>query len=650
MRKAWTISFLLAAAIPSVALAHGGILLSIDPMFGSNAVIQRDEPITITGSASAGNLVTVSMGDVERSAKAGKDGRFAATFPPVTAGQPFDIEARSPSGRVVSHDVLAGDVYLCSGQSNMELEVRHAQDAMGQIRNSADPALRLMTIPRAVADQPRQAFAQAPIWKTAGPDSVPDFSAACYYMARELRKSAGVPIGAIASSWGGSQISPWMGERAQAAVGNSAQSDLLALHARNATEGERAASAQWESWWRKATGDRAGAEPWQPGAKMDWADAPAISAWEDWGIPRLASYNGMVWFRRDFTLSAAQAKGEAALSLGTLDDVGRAWINGQPVGMGARAWQPTTLSVPPGILKAGRNMLIVHVVDNYDKGGLLGPADDMALRPAQGDAVPLGDGWRYAVARTSPPGAPRVPWSDVTGTSTLYNGMIAPLGGIKLKGVAWYQGESDTDIPGYAGRLAAMIADWRQQFGQPDLGFAIVQLAGYGKPATRPGESGWAQLRDAQRTAVAADAHAGLATAVDLGDPFDIHPGEKQELGRRLARVMRALAYDAPIAKSGPQAAGAIRSGDGAVIVRFTGVEGGLHLRSGVQALGFEMCGSGDDTCRYVQAQVPGDHVILTGDGKPVERVRYAWADYPVMNLYDGTPLPIGPFEVPIAR
>ena len=149
---------------------------------------------------------------------------------------------------------------------------------------------------------------------------------------------------------------------------------------------------------------------------------------------------------------------------------------------------------------------------------------------------------------------------------------------------------------------------------------------------------------------MAADAHAGLATAVDLGDPFDIHPGEKQELGRRLARVMRAVAYDAPIAKSGPQAAGAVISGDGAVIVRFTGVEGGLHLRSGVQALGFEMCGSGDDTCRYVQAQVQGDHVILTGDGKPAEHVRYAWADYPVMNLYDGTPLPIGPFEVPIAR
>lgn len=650
MRKAWTISILLAAAMPSVALAQGDNLLSIDPMFGSNAVIQRDEPVTITGSAPAGKLVTVSVGGAERSVKAGKDGRFAATFPPVTAGQPFDIEARSPSGRVVSHNVLTGDVYLCSGQSNMELEVRHAQDAMGQISSSADPALRLMTISRALADQPLDTFAQTPLWKAAGPDSVPDFSAACYYMARTLRKSAGVPIGAIASSWGGSQISPWMGERAQAAVGNSAQSALLALHARNATEGERAASAQWESWWRAATGDRAGAEPWRADAKMDWTDAPAIGAWEDWNVPRLANYNGMVWFRRDFTLTAEQARGEAALSLGTLDDVGRAWINGQPVGMGARAWQPTTLSVPPGILKAGRNVLIVNVVDNYAKGGLLGPAADMALRPAQGDAVSLGDGWAYAVARMSPPGAPRVPWSDVTGTSTLYNGMIAPIGAIKLKGVAWYQGESDTDIPGYADRLTAMMADWRRQFGQPNLSFAIVQLAGYGEPATKPENSGWARLRDAQRQAVVADKHAGLATAIDLGDPFDIHPGEKQELGRRLARVMRALAYDAPIARMGPQAASAVKGGDDVVLLRFSGVEAGLHLRSGAQALGFELCGSDDQSCRYVPATVQGDQVILTGDGKPAERVRYAWADYPVMNLYDGTPLPIGPFEMPIAR
>jgi sialate O-acetylesterase len=624
--------------------------LRLSPLLGSGAVVQREEPVTVTGMAQAGDLVTISVGRSTRKVQADEHGRYAATFPARSVGDAFDIVARTATEQTESRNLVAGDVFLCSGQSNMELEVRHAQDAIAQVRASADPGLRLMTIPRAVADQPQLDFLMTPRWETAGPDSVPGFSAACYYMARDLRKSAGVPIGAIASSWGGSQISPWMGEQAQAAVGNSAQSALLARHARNPIDGERAASEQWENWWRQATGDQPGAEPWQSDAPISWADAPAMGAWENWGVASLANYNGMVWFRRDFVLTAAQADGMAALSLGTLDDVGRAWINGKPVGMGAQAWQPTTLTVPPGVMKAGRNTLILNVVDNYASGGLLGPAEAMALQPANGDAVPLGNGWRYAVARTTPPGAPRVPWSDVTGTSTLYNGMIAPLGAIKLKGVAWYQGESDTDIPGYADRLRAMMADWRRQFGQPDLAFAVVQLAAYGEPATQPGESGWARLRGAQRKAVAADPHAGLATAIDLGDPFDIHPGEKQELGRRLARVMRAVAYNAPVSRSGPQAAGATATADGGATVRFSGLEGGLRLRSGAQAVGFELCGSIEGSCRYALAQVVGDQVRLTGDGKPVTRVRYAWADYPVMNLYDETPLPVGPFDIPVER
>ncbi len=640
----------LGVAMPLLAAIQAEAAPRLDPMFGDHAVIQRGRPFTVTGVTAPEEMVTVTVDDASRQVKADGQGRFAAPFAQLTAAVPVEVTAQDRSGQVVAHDVVAGDVFLCSGQSNMELEVRSAQDAGGQIRGSADDGLRLMTVPRNVADQPQRDFAQKPLWKPAGPDSVPDFSAACYYMARALRKTAGVPIGAISSSWGGSQISPWMGEQAQLAVGHGDRVALLKRYAKDPIDGERAASAQWERWWRTETGDRAGAEPWQPGSALRWTDAPKLGPWEDWGVSALADYNGMVWFRREIVLTAAQARAAATLSLGTMDDVGRVWINGQPVGMGAKAWQPTTLAVPPGVLKAGRNLMIVNVVDNYANGGLLGPAADMALRFGAGDAVPLGDGWRYAIARKSPPGAPRVPWSDVTGTSTLYNGMIAPLGGIALKGVAWYQGESDTDLPGYADRMAAMMAEWRAQFGVPDLAFAMVQLAGYGKPATQPGESSWAKLREAQRQAAAADPHAGMATAIDLGDPFDIHPGEKQELGRRLARVMRVLAYGEAGASSGPQRANATATADGGAAVTFAGVQGALQTRSGAQALGFELCGAAADSCRYAAARVEGGQVVLTGDGKPASRVRYAWADYPVVNLYDETPWPIGPFEMPIAR
>lgn len=644
-------SLALAVSLIALSATAADAAPRFDPMFSDHAVIQRDHPVTVTGRAEAGEAVSLSFAGQTREVRADRDGRFEARFDPVATPGPVTLEARAPSGTASARDVAVGDVFLCSGQSNMELEVRFAQDARGQTGGSADDQLRLMLVPRAVADTPLRDFPKAPVWRAAGPDSVGDFSAACFYMARELRKTAKVPIGAIASSWGGSRISPWMGARAQAAVGQSAQSDLVALHGRDPIAAERAASREWESWWRKATGDAAGKEPWQPNAALDWTPVPKIGPWEAWGVPALAAYNGMVWYRREIDLTAAQAKAaNAKLSLGLLDDVGRVWINGKTVGMSARSWQPSSFDVPPGVLKAGRNILVVNVLDGYANGGLSGPAEVLNLSLGAAGEVPLGEGWRYAVPAQTPDGAPRVPWGDTTGVGTLYNGMIAPLGAIGLKGVAWYQGESDVEIPGYADRMQAMMADWRRQFGSPDLPFVAVQLAAYGALVTQPEESGWAAMRQTQYRAMAADAHGGLATAIDIGDPFDIHPGEKQEVGRRLARAMRAVAYGEPVSRSGPQGARATATTDGGAAIDFTGLTGGLHTRSAAQAIGFELCGAEAGSCRFVPGRVERTRVVLAGDGRPATRVRYAWADSPVVNLYDEAPLPVGSFELPIAR
>lgn len=619
-----------------------------NPVFGDHAVIQRSQPIAIRGTAAANEKVEISFGQQRRTVRSDSEGRFVAHFDPVEKTGPIALSATGASGHIESMDVVIGDVFLCSGQSNMEMEVRYAQDAVGQIGQSADDQLRLMTIGRDVADEPRTDFAQPPHWAPAAPDSVPTFSAACYYMVRELRKSANVPIGAIASSWGGSQISPWMGERAQIATGRAEQAALVKRHARNALDAERIASAQWESWWRRQSGSQPDREPWQIDGIVNWTSVPAIGAWESWGVSALADYNGMVWFRREIDLTEQQVRQAATLSLGTLDDVGRVWLNGQPVGMSARAWQPSSFAVPPGALRVGRNILIVNIEDGYGNGGLEGPAAVMALHFDDGTSVALADRWQYSIAQNAPRGAPRVPWGDLAGAGTLYNGMIAPLGSIGLKGVAWYQGESDTDIPGYANRLKAMIADWRRQFDTPDLGFAIVQLAAFGKPVTAPADSGWASLRAAQQNVAAADQHVGLASAVDLGDPFDIHPGEKQELGRRLARVMRSISYGEGIAASGPQVRVATAMTDGGALMAFTGLTGALVSRSGTQILGVELCAEAPDSCRFALAHVEGSHLIATGDGRPATRIRYAWADYPMVNLYDEAPLPVGPFEIAI--
>ena len=631
----------LADASPATAAPKLGGLVA------DHAVLQRNQPIVVTGDAIAGETVTVVLAGRAAQARAQSDGRFRVTLPAMPAGGPYEMLVTAPSGTVPVRDVLIGDVFLCSGQSNMELPVERAQDAVGQIAGSADATLRLVTIAKATAVAPLDRFPKAPAWVPAGPATTGGFSAACFYMAQALRKVAKVPIGAIHASWGGSQIAAWMGEDAQHAAGRGAQADLLKIYARDPAAANRAAGAAWERWWRTATGDAPGREPWQVDAALDWKTVPRIDFYENWGIPALETYLGMLWYQKTVTLTPQQAKQSATIAIGAVDDADRVWINGTAIG-GRGGWDARLYPVSAGVLVPGRNVITVNVENAYSTGGMPGPADAMKLTLGDGSIVPIGSDWRYAIARQIDGTAPRVPWDDITGAGTIYNAMIAPLQHTALAGVAWYQGESDTAIPGYDARLKAMIAEWRSHFAVPQLPFAIVSLAGFGTPATAPGESGWADVRDAQRRVAQDDGHAAVAVTLDLGDPLDIHPGEKHEVGRRLARAMGALAYRQPMPASGPRAARASRTSDTMVTVTFDDVTGALHTRSAASATGFELCGATVGSCRYATATASGNRVQIPADGRPVTRVRYAWADYPVVNLVDDAALPAGPFELPV--
>ncbi|ESQ82269.1 hypothetical protein AEAC466_18150 [Asticcacaulis sp. AC466] len=631
--------------LPVLALAAP----QFDPLYGDHAVIQRGRPVSISGTSLPGETVSVRFGAKVATAVADSDGRFVAGFEPVDTPGSIALSAEAPSGQVVAKDVQIGDVFLCSGQSNMELPVKGAQDAFGQSFSSADPDLRLMTVEKAVAYTPRDAFDHPAAWQVAGPQTVADFSANCYYMVKTLRHSEGVPIGAINSSWGGTQISPWMGERALASVGLGARSDLLKLYGRDRSAAELAANGQWETWWRQNTGDTPGKEPWQPKTARQWKPVPAITVWQKWGDPALASYVGMVWFRREIDIPATEAGQAAVLNVGGLDDLGMAWINGTSLGEADQAGPLKAFVVPKGLLKAGKNVIVVNINNTYADGGMRGPAEAMTLQMAGGQSQPLADKWLYSIAPKTPRNPPHTPWEDMGGAGTAYNGMIAPLGAYGLKGVAWYQGESDTDFPGYEGRLKAMATDWRRQFGQPDLPFVIIQLSSYGTPATKPSESGWANVRDAERRMAETDGHAAWVSTIDLGDPFDIHPGEKHEVGRRMARAMRALAYGATLPPSGPRIASARLDG-GDVVLHFTDVTGALHTRSSAVAIGFELCGEAPGTCRYASATAEGATVHLKGDVNPISRIRYAWSDFPVVNLFDEAQLPVSTFELPVTK
>lgn len=638
---------LLARTATAAVLLAGAGAAWADPVIftpmSDHAVLQREAPITVTGRADPGEAITVRLGSARTTVRAGRDGAWRAVLPAMKAGGPYTLTARGKTATATMADLLIGDVWLCSGQSNMEFETRRTLNGDGIVGGSADDRIRLLSMEHKVAFAPDTPIEPRPVWAAAAPDSVKDFSAACYLMVKQLAADRKVPMGAIDSNWGGTQIRPWIASADAAPLpGNAEDAALLDLYQRDASAGAARFAARWGTWWRGLSGDAAGQEPWNAPDRRQWKPVPGPSFWEDWGVPELASFNGTVWFRKTVDLPAAT--GDASLDLGGIDELDTVWVNGVAVGSSFGWGSPRRYPVPARALKAGRNEIVVAVTDSYGPGGMNGPAAAMTLTPAGGAAVSIGTGWRYSVA--TEPGAgnpPRTPWESHAGLATLYNGMIAPLGPIALKGVAWYQGESDVGKPGYDKRMAALMAGWRRQFASPDLPFLIVGLANYGAPPLAPIDSGWGVVRNEQRLAAKNDPHAAIVTAIDIGERTDIHPANKNTLAERLVRAANVVAYGDKGAASGPLVESAAMQGSD-VVVRFAGVTGALHAWSAAGPIGFELCGGG--TCRFAEGRVAGDRAILRGDGKPVTRVRYAFADAPVVNTFDEANLPVVPFEI----
>ncbi|PZS81288.1 9-O-acetylesterase [Stenotrophomonas maltophilia] len=638
-------------AMPAAARETTGLL---HPLFRDHAVLQRDRPIAVWGHAGPGQPVSVTFAGQAVSTRADAAGGWQATLSPMAAGGPHTLEVIAGTRRERVRDVLVGDVWLCSGQSNMELPVWRSLNAASEIAAATMPRIRLFTVPQHAAAQAQESFNDSTAWTSATPDAVRDFSATCFYFARELQRTVDVPMGLIEAAWGGSRIEAWTSVGALRGQGGLDEAlDILARSARDPLEARAAWGRYWQHWWATREGTLPGDAPWRADADdRGWSRAPStLGAWERWNEPALADYNGMVWYRTQVMLSAEQAARGAILELASADEVDVTWVNGVAVGSQYGAGE-RRYPLPRGLLKAGSNVIAVNVLDTYGEGGLAGPATAYGLQFDDGERVALQRPWKYRVApgQQAPPFGP---WQAATGLSTLYNGMIAPLGGFGLRGMLWYQGESNTgDGAAYAARLRALRDDWRRQFGARTP-LLLVQLASYGQPPVAPADSGWAQVREAQRRVAAEDARSGLAIAIDIGDAYDIHPPNKQELGRRLARVARHVVYgEQDLAPSGPRAVTAVRTPAG-VAIAFEDVEGALTATGALRPIGFELCETRGDTrhCDYGDAELDGRRILLRGPRSThATHVRYCWADGPVCTLRDRSGAPAGPFELPIAE
>jgi sialate O-acetylesterase len=625
-----------ALALSAFAAAPALAAPALGPVWTDHAVIQRDRPVVVEGTARPGEAIIGTLGGASANAKAAKDGAFALTFPARSASsEPISLTVTdADGGSVTVSDLLVGDVWLCGGQSNMEFSLWNSAGGPQAAERARDDGLRVLMIPKVSALTPQKTFGGDVAWAAAATDSVKNFSGACYFMARQLRADLKVPVGAIHSNWGGSQIRAWLTPEGGARLYGPAAMAQLRQYGTDPLGAVTAFAPQWEKWWT----DRTHQAPWDHPEALQWQPVPQISAWGEWAGTRLATNgNGNVWMRRTVDLTPAQAKAGGTLNIGLVDDIDMTFVNGHPVGNTSSWSDERHYRVPASYLRPGANEVIVLVTNSYGAGGFESKPDRLSFDVAGGASVPLGEGWQYSISPvTDYP--PRTPWDGIAGIGVMYNKMIAPFGHFAMTGMAWYQGESDVGIPGYADRMRELFAGWRQQIGRPAK-MLVVQLPNWGPTTGKPVASDWAEIRNEEFKAVAADRNAALIPTLDIGENDNLHPTDKRDVGLRLAMAAEGKALIMPVTA---------KRQDGAILVAFSGVEGGLHTWSSGHAIGVELCGATQESCRYAPATAIGDTLSIADDGRPATRVRYAWIDSPAVNLYDARALPVPGFELPI--
>jgi sialate O-acetylesterase len=620
-------------------------------------VLQRGRPVPVWGWAAPGEAVSVTFrGQTYPASAPDAQGRWQATLPATPAGGPYTLTVKGQN-TIELTDVLVGDVWLASGQSNMQFKVKDpspvgyqpVQNADQEIAAANYPRLRLLTVSQALEYRP-QAEVPTTGWQVCSPATVASFSAVAYFFGRDLLQHYQVPIGLVVSSWGGTPAEAWVSaeglgpfpEFAPTLAGFAQRTTSLAADQRTYETRQQDVLLHGRAYDR---GYPAGGPSWADPATdaHAWPTMPVPGIWES--QPGLGTYDGIVWLRKELELPAAAAGQPLTLSLGQIDDADSTYFNGQLVGHAAGYSVARTYQVPPALVRAGRNVLVVRVVDTGGGGGLTGGPPLQATGP--GGTVSLAGPWQYQLG-LAPQDVPQPPYpgGGPQAPSVLYNAMIAPLRPLALKGVIWYQGESNVGRAAQYQRLfPALITDWRRQFGQPELPFFFVQLANYLAPQPEPGPSAWAELREAQASALALPA-TGMATAIDLGVANDIHPHNKQDVGRRLALAARRVAYaDPAVVSRGPSYAGLTVAGS-AARVRFAPATlgGGLTAKGG-KLQGFAVAGA-DQQFHWATARLAGAEVVVESPQVPHPvAVRYDWADNPNGTLYNRASLPAPPFR-----
>ena len=619
-----------------------------NPLFADDAVLQQGMNVPVWGMADPGEQVEVEFAGQSVSTTADAAGKWQVELAPMKAGDQSHTLTISGRNKIVLKNVLVGEVWICSGQSNMERHLglqpgqKPITDWEQEVRDAKYPEIRQFYVPQTRAFTPAQTVQGS--WSACSPETVKDFTAVGYFFGRDLYQDLHVPIGLIHTSWGGTVAEAWTSEAALSRLPDftNALANLKHLAA-DPDQARRETLAQQEAWYARVDPGTQASPAWSA-ANLDtssWKTMKLPGYWEDAGYP---GFDGLFWFRRTFDLPENWDGSDMELHLGAVDDNDTTWVNGLQVGATIGYNLPRVYRVPGSVLQQTNNIIAVRVLDTGGGGGLWGGEDPMRMivnAAGQTNSIPLTGDWlsRQSVA-LSTVGWPPADYSQSPNAPTvLYNGMIAPLLPYAMRGVIWYQGESNVGRERqYRTLFPALIADWRQAWGEGNFPFLFVQIAPY--------SGNTPEIREAQLLTLQHATNTAMAVTIDCGDANDIHPPHKQPMGARLALAARALAYGEKLEYSGPLFESMKIKGSKATL-RFTHIEGGLVAQGG-PLQGFTIAGD-DEVFHPAQAEIHGKTIVVHSAAvtKPLA-VRYGWANVPEGNLFNRAGLPASPFRTDV--
>ena len=649
MGKTYKLTILLAYLL--MVAMETNAKVKLPQFFQSGMVIQRGKPVPVWGQADAGEKITIRINKFKTVISADSNGKFRTDLPAMKAGGPYTLMI----GDIVLTNVLVGDVWLCSGQSNMDVTIERVYPQYTkEIDQLANNQVRLFRVQNETNTHGIQEDIRPTSinWKPLTKKDAWLFSALGSFLGKRMQEENGVPQGIIVNSWGGTPIEAWISA-------DSLQRDypLLVEKTRiyqndDFVKAQAKANQLADQRWNELLNEK------DPGIKehftsFDYDD----SSWKtvnqysmEWAKKNGRGIIGSIWLRQHIHVDKAHAGKPARLLLGTLFDADYTYLNGKEIGRTYYQYPPRRYDIPEGMLREGDNVITIRFINKYgiahfikEKPYMLAFGDDrFSLNPTPTDFIPLNENWKHHTGADMP----SCPSGDVSLQNlptTLYNAVVYPLAPYAIRGVVWYQGESNTGNPApYADLLRKMMNNWRTLWKDPKLPFCIVQLANYMESSEQPQHSNWAQLREAQRQVAENDPHAALAVAIDLGETVDIHPLRKKELAERVGLCLDKLAYHKNVLLS-PQPLSA-KVENNQVVVTFD-----QPLRPDEQAE-FEIAGT-DNKFVNVKAVSKGNQVLLESDISEPATIRYAWKDNPIRaHLYSTKGLPAAPFELKITK